>query len=175
MIIKKEITGQCELINRDKISCRYSLVISFVFFLESLTIAMIGWPTPDVLYVFGVMYPILFLLALSMLIFTVVTFRRRNKLDYIISVVLFLAALSILIRCVMYFYRARTGNFYYSLFYSFPWILKFNRHMLVSTEPVKYKLESTVTLFDPTLIVSLLCLIVSAIFNVTEKRKRRHC
>lgn len=72
----------------------------------------------------------------------------------------------------MFFYRARTGNFYYSLNYNFPGLLKFNRHVLTSSGQFKYEISETILLFEPTLIVSLISLIISIIFDIIEKQRK---
>lgn len=151
---------------------KYSLIIVLIVFFESLVTSVIGWLVADVLSVLGVVYPILFLTSLVILIFGIVTFRKRNVLDFLISIVLFLASLSIFVECLLFFYRARTGDFYYSLFYTFPGILSLNRNVLVSLEPMKYELTSSILLFDPTLVVSFLCLITSLVFNIVERRRK---
>lgn len=151
---------------------RYSLILSVISFVSCLIVSILGWLISDVLSVYGVIYPILFLLAVVMLVYTISTFKKRNKLDIAIATVLFLSALSIFIQCVIYFYRARTGDFYYSLYYTFPGTLNFNRHTLVTVEPLEYELASSITLFDPTLIISVISLITSVLYNIIKRMKK---
>jgi len=156
---------------KTNLTYRYSLILSIISFVSCLVVSILGWLISDVLSVYGIIYPILFLFATAMLVYTILTFKKRNKLDAAIVIVLFLSALSIFIQCAIYFYRARTGDFYYSLNYTFPGLLNFNRHVLVSVEPLKYELASCITLFDPTLIISFISLITSVLYNIIKRRK----
>ena len=175
--LKQAYTSLNETLDTYKISkkinvpYRYSLILSVISFMSCLIVSILGWLISDVLSVYGVIYPILFVLAIVILVYTISTFKKRNKLDIAIATVLFLSVLSIFIQCVIYFYRARTGDFYYSLDYIFPGILNFNRHVLVSVEPLKYELASCITLFDPTLIISFISLITSVLYNIIKRRK----
>lgn len=71
----------------------------------------------------------------------------------------------------MFFYRARTGNSYYTLDYSFPGTLSFNTYYLVSIDTMKYELGSTQTLFDPSLIISSLLFVCSLSLQIKDRRK----
>ncbi len=158
--------------NNNKISYHYSIILSGFILLESFIIAILGIFITNVLSVLSVLYPLLFSTALAFLILTIITFRKRNKLDFILSIVLFISTLVIFVQCVMYFYRVRTGNFYYSLFYNFPGILQFNRNELVSIEPLKYELTKTIVLFDPSFVISAMSFIISIIFELIARRKK---
>lgn len=135
-------------------------------------IALIGWLCADVLDVYGVIYPLCLLAILIVLVFTIANYKKRNKVDFLIVTLIFIAVVIINIECFMFFYRARTGNFHYSLNYNFPCLLKFNRHVLTSSGQSKYEISETILLFDPTLIVSLISLIISIIFNIIEKQRK---
>lgn len=137
-----------------------------------IVIAIIGWLCADVLEVYGVIYPLCLLAILIVLVFTIANYKKRNKVDFLIVILIFLAVVIINIQCFMFFYRARTGNFCYSLNYNFPGLLKFDRYVLTSPGQFKYEISRTILLFDPTLIVSLISLIISIIFNIIERRKK---
>lgn len=141
----------------------FSLKISLIIFFYSLLMFLLGLFTQDILYSFGILYPILMILVIIIFIYTLVTHKKRNFIDYIVISVLFLSVLSITIQDFIYLYRPRTGDYYYSLYYNFPGILNFNKHWLVSVEPLKYELASTIVLFDPTLISSIVCIIISIV------------
>ena len=164
--------GMNDAKNNKKIPYLYSIILSGFILLESFIIAILGIFITNVLNVFSVLYPLLFSTSLAFLILTIITFRKRNKLDFILSIVLFISTLVIFVQCVMYFYRVRTGNFYYSLFYIFPGILKFNRNELVSLEPLKYELTRTIVLFDPSFVISVMSFITSIIFKLIARRKK---
>ncbi len=151
---------------------QFSLMLSLILFAACYFVSMLGWLSPGFLGVTRVIYPLFFLTILIIFIYTIINYKKRNKLDFVIVTINFLAVLSITIQCFSYFYRARTGDFYYSLFYVFPGVLKFNRHVLTSLELFRYEIESTVILFDPTLLVSFFSLIISVVFNMIERRKK---
>lgn len=135
-------------------------------------IALIGWLCADVLDVYGVIYPLCLLAILIVFVFTIANYKKRNKVDFLIVTLIFIAVVIINIECFMFFYRARTGNFYYSLNYNFPGLLKFNRYVLTSSWQFKYEISETILLFNQTLIVSLISLIISIIFNIIEKKRK---
>ena len=139
----------------------FSIIVSLIFFSYSFLIMLLGVFTPDVLYSYGVLYPLLLIISIIIIIYAIITHKQRCIKDYIIICIIFLAVLTINIQCFMYFYRIRTGDFYYSLYYEFPGILKFNTNWLVSIEPYKYEPKNTILLFDPILVSSVFCVILS--------------
>lgn len=147
-------------------SNKYSLMLGMIAFVFCIIVSLIGLFVADVLSVYRVIYPIYLVITVGFLVFAISTYKKRNKLDFIITILIFLSVVVISIQCFMYFYRARTGNFYYSLNYQFPGILKFNTHTIASLEPLKYDISNTIILFDPTLITSLFCLIISIAFDI---------
>ncbi len=151
---------------------KYSLMLSTISFIFCIIVSLIGWLVADVLNVYGVIYPIYLVITLGFFIFAISTYKKRSKLDFTIIFLIFLSAVAISIQCFIYFYRARTGNFYYSLNYQFPGILKFNTHIITSLEPLKFRISNTIILFDPTLIISFVCLIISIYFDIIEGRKK---
>lgn len=141
----------------------FSLKISLIIFFYSTLMFLIGLFKHDVLYSFWILIPILLILVIIICVYTLLTHKKRSFIDYIVLSILFLAVLSITIQNFIYLYRPRTGDYYYSLNYNFPGILNFNKHWLVSVDPLKYELVSTMVLFDPTLISSIVCIIISIV------------
>lgn len=167
-----ETLDSSNLLNHRSNPYHYSLVLSLVSFVVCFIIALIGWLCADVLDVYGVIYPLCLLAILIVLVFTIANYKKRNKVDFLIVTLIFIAVVIINIECFMFFYRARTGNFYYSLNYNFPGLLKFNRYVLTSSGQFKYEISETILLFNQTLIVSLISLIISIIFNIIEKQRK---
>lgn len=66
----------------------------------------------DIISIYGVIYPLLLVFSLALLIYTLVTHKRRTILDIVIVLVIFLSILAINIQVIIYFYRARTFYFY---------------------------------------------------------------
>lgn len=153
----------------------FSIVISLIIFSYSLLMFLIGLFIPDSLYVFGVLYPILMIIIIVISIYSLITNKKRTAIDYIITTILFVSVLSINIQDFIYFYRARTGDYFYSLYYNFPGLLEFNTHWLVSVEPLKYKIENTIILFDPTLLCSALCAVISMVKYILKKKENYYC
>ena len=127
----------------------YSIVISSIIFLYSTIMTIIGLFKSDILYNYGDLYPILLLVTIVFVMYCVITHKKRSAMDCIITAILFVSVIIAVTQCFIYFYRIRTGDFYYSLYYNFPGVLKFNTHWIVSIEPLKYKIENTIMLFDP--------------------------
>ena len=167
-----ETLDSSNLLNHRPNPYHYSLVLSLVSFVICIVIAIIGWLCADVLEVYGVIYPLCLLAILIVLVFTIANYKKRNKVDFLIVTLIFIAVVIINIECFMFFYRATTGNFYYSLDYNFPGLLKFNRYVRTSPGQFKYEISRTILLFDQTLIVSLISLIISIIFNIIEKQRK---
>lgn len=148
----------------------YSIVISSIIFLYSTIMTIIGLFKSDILYNYGDLYPILLLVTIVFVMYCVITHKKRSAMDCIITAILFVSVIIAVTQCFIYFYRIRTGDFYYSLYYNFPGVLKFNTHWIVSIEPLKYKIENTIMLFDPTLISSAFCVILSVVNNIFIKK-----
>lgn len=125
----------------------------------------------DVLTTFDVLYPIFALITLIYLIYTIATFIKRNIINFIVAGILFISVLVITIQCFLYLYRSDTGNYYHELYYDFPGILGFCTYDLVSLGAMEYEFSGTVNLYDPTLISSLICFIVSLVMYIFEKKK----
>ena len=149
----------------------YSLLVSSIALVSALIVAVLRWLNTDVLTTFDVLYPIFALITLIYLIYTIATIRKRNLIDFIVAGILFISVLVITIQCFLHIYRPDTGNYYHELYYDFPWTLGFGTYDLVSLETMKYEFSGTVNLFDPTLISSLICFIVSIVMYIFEKKK----
>lgn len=149
----------------------YALLVSSVALLLSFAVAVVGWTKKNVLFDFDTLYPAYAFLALVYLAYTAATHRKRNVLDWIIAAVLVASVTAITVQCVLYFYRPRTGNYYFELYYEFPGVLRYCTYFLVSQEKETYELNSTVYLFDPTLVASLICLAVSLVLYFMERKK----
>lgn len=149
----------------------YALLVSSLAFALSFVVAVIGWSEKNVLFDLETLYPVYALITLIYLIYTAVTFRKRNVLDWMIAAVLVTAVTAITVQCFVYLYRARTGNYYFELYYGFPGLLTYCTYFLVSMSPETYELSSTVLLFDPTLVASLLCLAPSLALYLFERKK----
>ena len=159
------------LVKKDYKKSTFALLISlFYFIIESLK-AFLGLFSFDLSLVFGVIDPILLIISIAFLIFLVVTYKKRTKVDFIIFGFLFLSIIIINIQCFGYFYRPTTGDYYYKLRYMFPGVLFSELYWLTSIESNLYELRHTTILFDSTFIISFLCLITSSIFYLKKRRK----
>lgn len=157
---------------RKKFCSRYALNTSLLAFLFSLIISLIGIFTPDTLMFSSIIYPLFFIIFLGVLIFTFITKKKRTLIDFLIVEIIFVSIFVITIQCVLYFYRASTGNFYYSLFYQFPGVLKFNTHVLISMTPTIYEINNTILLFDPTLLVTFFSVSVNVFLLIIKKQNK---
>ena len=151
----------------------FSLSISSFALIIGVILMLLGILVSDVLYTFSILYPICFIIFLFIFIYVCITHKKRNWFDFLISGLLLLATLIIFIETLVFFYRARTGDFYYSLFYDFPGILHFNRHILVNVEPLEYEISNSIMLFDPILIISFICFAISLLFVSLENENKK--
>lgn len=170
--MRREFRSEQESLNdKNSTDNRFSIKISMLFFVLCLLVSLIGAFVPDVLDVSSVIYPFYLLLSTCLVVFVIFTSKKRNIIDFIITGLIFFSVLSISVQCIAFFYRARTGEFYYSLSYRFPGILEFKTNTLISQIGLRYKITKIVFLFDPTFIVSLVCLAIAIFSNVSHKSK----
>lgn len=151
---------------------KYSFICSIVFLAIMLLIQILGSTVQNVLEIYKTIYPLLLITALGLFVYTFLTYKKRTKIDFIISSILLISILVINIQGFIFFYKIRTGDFFYSLYNTFPGLLEFNKHVLVSLSPVKYEISKTIILFDPTFSVSMTCSTITLIFLIIEKKKR---
>ena len=149
----------------------YSTILSTNSFLFALIIMLIGCTTIDSIFIMGPLYPIYLLMTLGFLIYALVTYKRRNMFDFILASLLFLSTIIINIQTLDNIYRPNLGWKDYSLSYRFPGILYNNTHIyegpLYDTERIE-----TAILFDPTLIISFICLITNFVLIILAKIKK---
>ena len=84
---------------------RYSLLVSSIALTTTLIIAIIGWLNTNILYIFNIIYPLLAFITLIYFIYTVITYKKRNYLDFIIVAILFTSVIAITIQCFLYLYK----------------------------------------------------------------------
>ena len=165
---KEAIKQSCSIYKR-KTPYGFSLSLSFAAFVISYLFFMV---LSFDLAVYRIMYPIFFIMASATLAYTGITYKKRKKLDFIIVGALFLSVLIINIEALLFMYKVRTNEISYYLYYNFPGVLELTTSKLISSCPNKYQLIKSITLFDPILIISFICLICSTIFTIIERRKK---
>lgn len=107
------------------------------------------------------------------MVYVIITHKKRKLVDFIICGVIFLSFAIIEIEALSFFYRARTGDIFYTLYYKIPGILNFNTHALITKDPICFDIMKTDSLFDPTLIITFICFIVSSVLFIIDKRKTK--
>lgn len=139
----------------------YSLIISSIIFGETLFYGVVGSLIDDSRDFFRVAYYILFVLSILILIFTTITYKNRNKFDYVIAIVHFISVFLIFMRLNLGIFYHTSSN-YSKIHYYFPGffveITDIGRHL----DPI----------CDFTFVISLIFLIISIILNVVDIKKR---
>lgn len=122
----------------------------------------------NALTLWQVVYPIMFVGVIGLLAYVLIT----CFLDFIIVGVLFASVLIICAQAFGYLYRYFPVFDYYHLDYNIPdfMFLDLYRH---TDLPVYYEIERIDFLFDPTLIVSTLCVIATTVINLVKRNKTR--
>ena len=99
--------------------------------------------------------------AIGLLAYVLITCLDRDLLDFIIVGILFASDLVICAQAFGYLYRYFAVFDYYYLDYNIPDLLGY------------YEIERIGFLFDPTLIVSALCVIATTVINLVKRNKTR--
>ena len=98
---------------------------------------------------------IFFLVFLSFFVYSIKTIKIRSKFELLISLVLMIAYFTILIESFIFFFIIPISDISYSLYFPMPGTLIF-----FTFEETKINL----TLIDPTMLASFLCIILSIIY-----------
>lgn len=124
----------------------------------------------NALTLWQVVYPIIFVGAIGLLAYVLITCLDRDLLDFIIGGILFASVLIICTQAFGYLYRYFAIFDYYHLDYNIPdfMFLDLYRH---TDLPGYYEIERIDFLFDPTLIVSALCVIATTVINLVKRNK----
>lgn len=151
---------------------KFPLYVSIIVFAFSFIFSLVGQLMGNALTLWQVVYPIMFVGAISLLAYVLITCLDRNLLDFIIVGVLFASVLIICAQAFGYLYRYFTIFDYYHLDYIIPgfMFLGLYRH---TDLPGYYEIERIGFLFDPTLIVSALCVIATTVINLVKRNKTR--
>lgn len=122
----------------------------------------------NALTLWQVVYPIMSVGAIGLLVYVLIT----CFLDLIIVGVLFASGLIICAQAFGYLYLYFAVFDYYHLDYNIPdfMFLDLYRHKDL---PGYYEIERIGFLFDPTLIVSALCMIATTVINLVKRNKTR--
>ncbi len=171
-VIKSLIEDFGSKTNENNNQYKFIFIVSGIAFVACLILHLIGLFVGDVLDVYGVLYPICLLFSIGLMIYLISTHKKRRLLDYLVCIFIFLGSLFINFEAISYFYRARTGNFYYSLYYKFPGILIYDTHSLISQDPITFEITNTKYLFDPTLIIAFICFTITTILYIIDKRRK---
>ena len=105
---------------------------------------------------------VIFLIILSFFLYSIKTIKIRSKFELIIPIVLLLAYSVILIESIVFFFIIPLTGVSYSLTFSMPW--KFITFLFRD-------LKIIIKLIDPTMISSILCIILSLFYYVIKSIK----
>ena len=64
---------------------QFSLMLSLILFAACYFVSMLGWLSPRFLGVTRVIYPLFFLTILIIFIYTIINYKKRNKLNWGLS------------------------------------------------------------------------------------------
>lgn len=150
---------------------RYALIVSSISFLVALILSIVALLLTDATGEYTSFYPPLLILGTILLIYTFCTYWKRKLIDYLVVVFLFFSLVAINLTLFEFAFRGSNGEIFYDLRYIFPGVLANESWRLVSLDPSQYEYIGAVYYFDPTLIVSFLCLVGSIIYNVIQGKK----
>lgn len=151
---------------------KFPLYVSIIVFAFSFVFSLVGQLMGNALTLWQVVYPIMFDRAIGLLAYVLITCFDRDLLDFIIIGILFASVLIICAQAFGYLYRYFAVFDYYHLDYNIPdfMFLDLYRHKDL---PGYYEIERIGFLFDPTLIVSALCVIATTVINLVKRNKTR--
>lgn len=152
------------LLNANIKKSTFALLISMFYFLIEVIKSIIGMLIANPITEVSTINPILLVISIFVLIFLLVTYKKRTKVDFIIFILLFISIIVINIEGFVNFYGLTMDGVSYRLDYIFPGLLLWKQYF-------NGKFNSTITLFDPTLIVSFICLITSLMIYIIESKK----
>lgn len=154
---------------------RFAFIASLMVFAISLIIMILGLSFYDVSVELFVIYILFVLFGFFLFIYTIATFKQRSWLDIAVVVLLFSAIIAIHIQSYKYNLLTYNGEYYYVLHYIFPGLLR--RDLMVIIDPYViphiYEVKDSFYFFDPTLVVSFVCLVTSSIFIIKERYDRK--
>ena len=151
---------------------KLSLILSSTAFIVSIILLIFNIFINDLLYIVNKLYPLFLFLLIIVLIYARITSKKRSWLDFLISGILLIGIIIVNIEALIYFHKPRTTEFFNSLHYVFPGRLLFNRHQVISCID-QDKILYTINLFDPTFIISFICLMISILFSIIDKKKKK--
>ena len=152
------------LLNANIKKSTFALLISMFYFLIEVIKSIIGMLIANPITEVSTINPILLVISIFVLIFLLVTYKKRTKVDFIIFILLFISIIVINIEGFVNFYGLTMDGVSYRLDYIFPGLLLWKQYF-------NREFNSTITLFDPTLIVSFICLITSLMIYIIESKK----
>ena len=144
----------------------FALLLSLFSFLVEIIISFSAIFLDNLMITYGIIVATLLLIMILILTFMITTFKKRTLIDYIIFSLLLISIIVINIQSFIYFYRPFVDQVSYYLHYIFPGALIWKRYF----DDV---LNSSITLFDPTLITSFICLITSLVIYIIENKKEK--
>lgn len=151
---------------------KFPLYVSIIVFAFSFVLSLVGQLMGNALTLWQVVYPILFVGAIGLLAYVLITCLNRDLLDFIIVGILFASVVIICAQAFGYLYRYFAVFDYYHLDYNIPgfMFLDLYRH---TDLPGYYEIERIGFLINPTLIVSALCVIATTVINLVKRNKTR--
>lgn len=147
-----------------KINYMFPLIISIISFILSLILfAFEQLMNYDrILILLNLVIFVIFLIILSFFLYSIKTIKIRSKFELIIPIVLLFAYFVILIESIVFFFIIPLTSVSYSLTFSMPW--KFITFLFRD-------LKIAIKLIDPTMISSILCIILSLFYYVIKSIK----
>lgn len=147
-----------------KLNYIFPLIVSVISFILSLILfAFEQLMNYDrILILLNLVIFVIFLIILSFFLYSIKTIKIRSKFELIIPIVLLIAYFVILIESIVFFFIIPLTGVSYSLTFSMPW--KFITFLFRD-------LKIAIKLIDPTMISSILCIILSLFYYVIKSIK----
>lgn len=150
----------------------FSISVVFIMLILELLICVIGIYNADIIGVVEIINPFGLMISIAAIVSLIISHRRRKILDYVFILIVFVTSLSNNVLSLINLYRPRTGDYYFTLFYSFPGNFLVNTYSLISQEPLKYEMTYTKGYFDFQLIVYSFLFLTLLIILIRKKVKK---
>lgn len=167
-------TKEIKELSKDQLDNRiytFSVFVSFTTFFYSLFFYFVDKITLIVFVGFQLLYLLLLVVILGFFVYCLMTHKKRNLIDYIVISILFVSILIFTVQDLIYLFQIKTGRVYYHANYIFIGIIKFEETIYLSENSNK-SINTYSILFDPTLIMSFICVIASLINKFRNKRNK---
>lgn len=151
----------------------YPIISSSVYLLFSIVFAIVCSLISDCYEASGILFLVLDLLFLTNLVYFAITWKKRTKYDFYLTLILLLSTISTRIQqggISFYFLPRSSFRINWEMHYTFPGLRKLEQYRYSQPDRNPSLVQSRY-LFDTTFLVSVLSLIASVIYFLHSKKQ----